>query len=80
MSATPNITLRSLGLIGLLGGVGGAINAWLDAETLLLGETPGELLADVPSFFFFGVLPRAGGGGLLALVSVSMAVWLFKRH
>lgn len=86
MSQPPKITLRSLGLIGLLGSVGGAINGWLCYTTIqvpvqVLGagpETAAEPMA--PAFSWYIVPVGAAHGGLLASVSVSMAVWLFKRH
>ena len=79
MSEKIKINVRSLGLIGLLGGVGGAINAWL-CYTNIHGEPPED-----PDFLWsiapiLWILLGALHGGLLASVSISMTTWLFKRH
>ena len=64
------ISWRSLGLIGLLGGVGGAINAWLCYAKfpVPIGEDPALSWHAIP----------AGGvhGSLLALVCVGLPVLL----
>ena len=71
------VTWRSLGLIGLLGGLGGAVNAWL-----CFAKLPAPIMSavniDGPSVmqFRWPIIPEgAAHGALLAIISVQAAAW-----
>ena len=73
------ITVRGLGLIGLLGGLGGAINAWLCYAKLPVPI--GGVNIDEPSAmqFHWSVMPGgAAHGALLALIPTIAALRLSR--
>lgn len=81
-SQPQKIGARALGLVGLLGGLGGAINAWLCYAKLPVPVIGPEIAgASSPiEFSSYVVLGGAGHGALLAFVSVGLAIILWGRH
>ena len=76
MSEKMLINMRSLGLIGLLGGLGGAINAWLCYARLPVPV--GEV--NDPMTFAWPVIPLGFvHGSLLALIGIGVAFLLWKQ-
>ena len=80
------MTWRSLGLIGLLGGLGGAINAGLCYLQLPVPvSTTGSFFPWLAGGthamqFSWGIIPAGMlHGGLLAVVSTGFASWLIRR-
>jgi len=71
------LTMRSLGLIGLLGGVGGAINAWLCYANLPVAFGDGK----GPAGFSWHIIPLGcAHGALLALTAVGLALLFSKGN
>lgn len=73
MSTRATLSSQALGRIALLGGVGGAINAWL-----CYAKLPG---CSVPEMDFIWAILPAGAlhGGLLAVIPV-WAAWLLREQ
>ena len=77
MGEQPRITLRGLGLIGLLGSVGGAINAWLCYANFPVPVGSGEKNGN----FSWHIIPAgAVHGALLAISTVALAAFLMRRN
>ncbi len=68
------LTTRELRLVGALGGIGGAINAWL-----CYAKLPGLSVQEMD--FLWAIVPAGAlHGGLLAVISVGVAQWLRERR
>src|SRR3989338_2894291 len=82
MDEKVTINVRGLGLIGLLGGLGGAINAWLCYARIPVPVMTEGFMDSRRQPFDFPCSVIPGGachGGLLALISVALAALLWQR-
>jgi hypothetical protein len=81
VSHKPIMKARSLGLIGLLGGVGGAINAWLCYAKLPVPIRMAAGGADFPLDFPWYIMPGGAFHGLLlAVLGTGLAVLCWKHQ